>query len=839
MTTSIIGKTASDLPNMSGCVCLSGQEEAFVNGDGIQSPRERTQRMVQRFYENRIPHLDIQRAMIFTESCEHHEELPIVLRTAKAQAHVFKNIKVEIFDDELLVGTGGGAGRYAILFPELRAAWYTEGLKKTQELGCFTIQDDEIQQMLDKVVPFWKGKTYTERYEALMPDDLRTFTKGDGKGSPVYMQDYVGDNSTINYVANYKRVLYEGMQSIVDECEERIKAIRADLANNHFEQLIFLEAVKTTCSGMIIFANRYADKAEEMAKTETNPTRKAELEQIAVNCRQVPAKPAQNFWQAMQSLWFVQLGYSLEQQVSGNPALGRFDQYMYPFYKKDIEAGIIDDERVLELMDCLWTKLAAVVQFNTSNASNVWEGYAHFENVTIGGVDRTGRDVTNELSYLILRSKKEYPLQYPEVSMRMHSGTPDKFLHEAAELVKMGSGLPKFFNDEEIIPFLMNIGFKLQDAREYASGGCTEVRVPYLDTYLVQNCQFALTSPMDMALHDGYLTFAGRRGRIIEPKVKSEDIQTFDDVLNNFRECLDLYVRNFYTRQSILELMDGEMSAAPFMSAMHPACLAAAEDIHKPQAGKAFGAIYQDTGNCTFVGFGTVVESMCALKKLVFDDKVVSFKEYMQAVDANYEGYEPLRQMILNAPKYGNNDAYADEVAYQIDSILNETLHQYRTPYGEKFYKFVPVTAHNGLGSVIGATPNGRKAGVALSEGISPSQGYDSQGALATITSIAHARSRINNNDEARLLNIKLSPQTIAGETGTRNLMQLLRAWCDLKLWHIQFNVVNRETLEKAQQDPDHYRNLLVRVAGYSAFFTDLSNGMQNEIINRTEHETI
>jgi formate C-acetyltransferase len=275
------------------------------------------------------------------------------------------------------------------------------------------------------------------------------------------------------------------------------------------------------------------------------------------------------------------------------------------------------------------------------------------------------------------------------------------------------------------------------------------------------------------------------------------------------------------------------------MSAMHPACLAAAEDIHKPEAGKKFGAIYQDTGNCTFVGFGTTIESLIALKKLVFEDQVITFQEYMQAVDQNYEGYESLRQLILNAPKYGNNDPYADAVAYQLDSILNETLHQYRTPFGERFFKFVPVTAHNGLGLAIGATPNGRLAHVALSEGVSPSQGYDSEGALATITSIAKARSRINNNDEARLLNIKLSPQTIAGETGTRNLMQLIRSWCDLKLWHIQFNVVNRETLEKAQANPDHYRNLLVRVAGYSAFFTDLSEGMQTEIINRTEHEAI
>jgi formate C-acetyltransferase len=476
------------------------------------------------------------------------------------------------------------------------------------------------------------------------------------------------------------------------------------------------------------------------------------------------------------------------------------------------------------------------LQFNTTNAKNIWEGYAHFEDVTIGGVDRYGHDATNELTYLLIRSKKEFPLHYPELALRVHSGTPNRLLHEAAELIKDGTGFPKLFNDEEIIPFLMNTGISLQDAREYANGGCTEVRVPKLDTYLPQTCNVSMIPALEMALNDGYTVIAGKRGKVEEPKIKFADIKSFDDILTNYKQYVDLYIRNMYARMSIVELMDGEAAAAPFMSALHPCCLKAAEDIHKPLAGKSCGANYQDTGNIGLVGFGTVVESLIAIKKIVFEDKAVTLEKYMNAVNRNFENSEPLRQMILNAPKYGNNDPYADEIARQVDKILDEIAHKYRTPYGERYIKFVPVTVHQSLGMQTQATPNGRKAFEALSEGISPTQGYDSEGALATLTSISNARSRLYTNNAARLLNIKLSPQTVDGEEGTQNLIRLIRAWCDLKLWHLQFNIVNRETLLEAQKNPEAYRNLLVRVAGYSAFFTDLSEGMQNEIINRTEH---
>jgi formate C-acetyltransferase len=832
MSNSIIGKMTE-----TECTqALSGQEIKLKNQTAMKCVRPRSQRMLDRFNANRIPRIDIQRAVLFTEGVKANEACGLMLRNARGQANVFEKLPVEIYDNELIVGTAGGEGRHAILFPELRAEWFSEGLKKTQQSGTFTISDEEIEEIKQKVVPFWQGKSYAQRYEATVPNDIKAFTMGRDDSTPVFMQDYVGANATINYVINCERVLTEGIGSIIKECEERIAKIRSDLTDNNFRELEFLQSAITVCRGIVTFANRYADKAEEMAFSEKNEQRKAELECIAENCRQVPENPPKDFWQALQSVWFVQIGYCLEQQVSGNPALGRMDQYLYPFYKKDIAENAITDEDALELLDCLWFKLANYLQFNTTNAKNIWEGYAHFEDVTIGGVDRYGHDATNELTYLLIRSKKEFPLHYPELALRVHSGTPNRLLHEAAELIKDGTGFPKLFNDEEIIPFLMNTGISLQDAREYANGGCTEVRVPKLDTYLPQTCNVSMIPALEMALNDGYTVIAGKRGKVEEPKIKFADIKSFDDILTNYKQYVDLYIRNMYARMSIVELMDGEAAAAPFMSALHPCCLKAAEDIHKPLAGKSCGANYQDTGNIGLVGFGTVVESLIAIKKIVFEDKAVTLEKYMNAVNRNFENSEPLRQMILNAPKYGNNDPYADEIARQVDKILDEIAHKYRTPYGERYIKFVPVTVHQSLGMQTQATPNGRKAFEALSEGISPTQGYDSEGALATLTSISNARSRLYTNNAARLLNIKLSPQTVDGEEGTQNLIRLIRAWCDLKLWHLQFNIVNRETLLEAQKNPEAYRNLLVRVAGYSAFFTDLSEGMQNEIINRTEH---
>jgi len=817
------------------CCCqeiLTEQEKRIEKGVGQQSPRPRINGFLASF-RDQVPRIDIQRAVLFTESMSQTENYPMNVRRAKALKHIFNNIDVVIQENELIVGTCGGFGRHAILFPELRGPWFEKALRNVQKGNAFRISDADIQTVVEKVIPYWKGKSAHERYLAMLPTDTKELIYGnDDWGSAGLLQDNANINATLNWAGNYKKVLDRGLLDIKAEMEERLNQVK----NNDYSKKAFLEAAIIVCDGLMDYAKRYADKTREQAREERDPQRKKELEIIAQNCEWVPAHPARNFWEALQSQWFVQTAYKLEQPTVGVISLGRFDQYMYPTFIKDYNSGAIDDEKALELMECLWLKIASYVPYNVTATENYFEGYCHFEQTVLGGQTKDGKDATNELTYLVLRSKKEFPLHYPDLSVRLHSGTPDALIHAIVELIKEGTGFPKLLNDEEIIPHAINNGATIQEARDYAPCACTEVRLLDLDTYMAVGGNLNTPAALEMALNDGVVTIDGQKRKIMTPSIKAADIMTYEDVIKNFTEAWDYLIQHFYKRQAALEISNAACLAAPFMSMLHDACVNSLTDIHQPIHSHG---ISKDSGTLSAIGFGTLVESLAAIKKLVFEDKKFHLNELRNAVDANFEGYEVLRQMVLNVPQYGNNDDYADEIARQADEILCEVMQRHRTPNGPQNFKFVPVTTHVAMGRRMGATPNGRMAGEALSEGISPTQGRDSEGPLATLLSISKARSRVYNNNFSRLTNIKISPQVLAGEKGTRDLMSFIRTFVDLKLWHVQFAVINRATLEKAQKDPEKYRNLIVRVAGYSAYFTELSPGLQNEIINRTEHHMV
>lgn len=815
------------------CCVLSPQEERIML-DKVANPRKRTNDLLKGFRDE-TPRIDVQRAVLFTESMKETEMYPLNLRWAKAFKHICENIGVLIQDYELIVGTCGGAGRYSLLYPELRAGWYEKGLPDTQKKDAYDISDEAIAEVMEKVVPYWKGRTSHEMYLAIMNPETRDIIYGDDDyGSTGMMQDNANVSNCLNWPGNYDYVMEHGLNEIKEEALKKIESIKADLSDNHYDKLSYLQAEVEVCEGMEILAKRYAAEARRMAAEETDPVRKQELEQIAENCDWVPMNAPRTFWEGVQLQWFIQMGYKLEQQISGGIGSGRIDQYLYPLYKKGIESGELTDEKALELLDCLWLKIADTVIFNATNAGNFWEGHAHFEDVLVGGQDAHGHDATNELTYLIIRSKRELPITYPDLAVRLHSGSPEKLLRACAELVKDGTGFPKFFNDEEIIPVMLANGCTLEEARNYSPAGCTEIRVPERDCYLPLGGHCNLAAALEMAMSDGWVHFGGKHyEKKTDMPIKPEDIKSYEDLMTNMKVAINYYVDHFTKRQIAMELTDPERLAAPFMSMLHPVAHKAMMDIHQRNIP---GGVYHDTGNATFNGFGTVAESLAAIKKVVFDDKRCDFMTLKAALAADYKGYEPLQQMLLNAPKYGNNEPYADEVARELDALILNTVHENKTTYGEQYVKFVPITSHVGMGHKTIATPNGRNAGVALSEGISPTQGADIEGPIATLTSIHNAMSR-EHASASRLLNLKLTPQAVVGEKGTENLVRLLRTWVDLKLWHIQIAVVNKETLEKAQADPDSYRNLIVRVAGYSAYFTDLSPGLQTEIINRTEHE--
>ncbi|MEL7564561.1 MAG: pyruvate formate lyase family protein [Dehalobacterium sp.] len=823
---------------------LTPQEERIINGgdkeelttDEGKKKRTRVNKLLEKFTHNRIPRVDIERALLFTEAYRENEYLPMVLRWAKALENIMTNITVSIGDEELIVGTCGGIGRHSILYPELRGTWFEHGLKSLQELGSYIVSDEDIKIVKEKIVPYWRGKTAHETYIGLLPEETRYLIYGDDNyGSSGLMQDNSNINAILNWAVDYKKVLEKGFLGIKKEAEERLNALSVADAENHISKAPFLKAVIIVCDAMVTFAKRYADLAREMAKCEKDSNRKKELEEIAEICEWVPANPARTFHEAVQSQWFTQLGCRFELPTTGVISNGRIDQYLYPCFKKDMDEGLINEDIALEYLECFWLKIADFVPLNPTNAKSFWEGYAHFEQTLLGGQTRNGKDATNELSYLILKSKKEFPLHYPDLSVRIHAQTPEPFLREICHLIREGTGFPKLLNDEEIIPHLLAEGATLEDARDYTGCACTEIRMVNTSTYMAVGGNINLPAALEMALNDGWLTLKGKKQRLGVATGDASKFATYDDLFNAFQQQVEYLMKHFYIRQTVLEMTNSMKLAAPIMSGLHDICMNELTDIHQPLK----GGVSADTGNINLNGFGTAVESLAAIKKLVFDDKKITLNQLNEATSTNFAGKEALRQMLLNAPKYGNNDPYADEVARQADEMFLIAAKKFKTTNGHQNIKFVPVTSHVGMGTSLGATPNGRKAGDSLSEGISPSQGADMKGPIITLLSIDNAKSRKYSNSLARLLNIKLSPQIVAGEKGLKDLMSLIRTFSDLKLWHIQFNILNRWILLDAQNNPEKYRNLIVRVAGYSAYFVDLSPTLQNEIINRTEHQLI
>lgn len=822
---------------------MTDLEQRIQDGRQLSAPRERINKIMEERFYGRKPRVDIQRAVLFTQSMMQTESYPQVMRTAMAIQYMMEHIDVDIQPHELIVGTAGGPGRYCVLYPETRGGQFPRDLPKilkAEGKAGYAMTQEQVDTILNDVVPYWKGKTAHELYLNMLPKETRKVIYGEEEyATQGLIFDEANNAHTLSWTGSYEKVINEGLESIIRELEEKKAAIEGNLLHNQMDKIYYLDAAILSCKAMITFAHRYADKAEEMAAVEQDPVRKDELETIADICRHVPEHPARNFYEAVQSQWFLQVGYRLENFNGGGVGLGRLDQYLYPIYKAGLEDGSLTEERAMEILECMFIKVGEVVPYQGKSTAGGHEGYTHFEALSLGGLTPDGRDATNDLTYLILRSKKEFPFQYPDVSLRVHANTPDKLLRAAAEVVKIGYGCPKFFNDEEFITHYIATGVPLHIARDYAACGCCGGRLPDYETYLVAVCNLNITAVLEMAMSDGWVHFGdGKYEKFVDTPIPADQIQNMDDLMVNLEAAFTFFVRHIMLRTGTLEQSNAIKLACPFTSALSEAGRINMKDLHQP-CDKDYG-LYIDNGAVNVIGIGTLVESLCAIDQFVFQNKDFTLAQIREAVNANFEGYEPMRQKLLSAPKYANGDPYALELAHRFDAMMQNVIIRYRTMHGgAKHLKFVPVATHVALGGKTIATPNGRKAGVALSEGISPTQGTDENGPITTLNAVAAINSHAHDLTMQRLLNIKLSPSFLEGESGIRNFIQIIRTFVDLKLWHIQFNVVNRETLLAAQKEPEKYRNLVVRVAGYCAYFTDLSEKLQTEIINRTEHTSM
>ena len=822
---------------MSQCptCCLSPQEERLTTKNVNRKGRERVYKILER-NQFAVPTVDIERARYFTESMRRTEGELLTLRWAKALKNVAEKITVYITPDQLLAGRVGQLGRYGILYPEIDGDFYIEVMKDlpNREKSPFKISPRDMKILMEEIAPYWEGKTYHEHLNAVLPTEIRGVTYDDARGlkSKFVVSETSSYRSALQWVPDYEKVLKRGFLDIQNEAKEKLAALDLTNSVDIWEKKPFLEAMIIVCDAIMIWAKRHAQLARDTAAGESDPKRREELLRMAEICDHVPALPARNFREAMQCQWFVQMFSRIEQKASAIISNGRMDQYLYPYYAKDLAEGTLTRDEAQELLECMWVDMAQFIDLYINPTGNEFqEGYAHWEAVTIGGQTPDGEDATNDLTYLFLESKRDFPLNYPDLAARIHSRSPERFLYEVALTIKDGSGFPKLINDEEVVPLNAIKGCPIDEALDYAVSGCTETRMPNRDTYTSGCVYINFASALEMLLHNGRMLHYGDE-RIGLETGDPCSFKTWDEFYAAYKAQHNNLLHKAFQQQHVVDRLRPRHFAAPLSSVLHTLCMKNLQDLHSE---KIEGGV--DYSYFEFLGYGTVVDSLAAIKKLVFEDKKLTMQEVIDACKADFKGYEPVREMLRNAPCYGNNDPYADSIAKDIDRFTQIEAKKSTEERGVHVdVRYVPITSHVPFGKVVSATPNGRKAWTALSDGSSASHGADKNGPTAVLLSNYHSKNYGMINRASRLLNIKLSPKCVAGDEGTEKIINLIRTWCDLKLWHLQFNIVNKQTLVAAQQNPDNYRSLLVRIAGYSAYFCDLSRDLQNDIIDRTEH---
>lgn len=766
------------------------------------------------------PSIDLENAGILTESFMKTEGEPMVMRKAKGFRERCQRKTVFIWDDELIVGCAGSKIRAGILCPDVCWPVLDNELDtiSTRPQDPFLITEEDKRLFKDFIKPYWKGRSFQEAWQARMSEDVRQLMD-----AAVINADLRAIRGPGELTAGYQWLITNGISGIRKRIEEKLASLDATTPEG-YDKAIYLNALLIVCDGIVTLAKRYAQLAERMAGEEKDPRRKAELEKIAKICQWVPDNPPRTFEEALQAFYLYHICILMEQNApSYNP--GRMDQYLYPYYQKDIEEGILTREEAQELLECLWVKLSESCLFQDERTAKYAAGYMMFQNTCCGGITESGQDAVNELSYIMLQATMDVKLYQPSLSARYNKEkNPDSFLRKVADLVALGTGFPSIFNDEVGIKIMMNKGVPLEEAYNWNPCGCVETNLSGKLRNWTDFAHLNLGSAVEFALTNGVqrLTKSNLAPETGDPK----KFETFEEFKAAVKTQLAYLVRKAVEANHVLEAIAGELRPVPVVSLSFEECIENAKDYE-------WGGAKYNMGNAiSWVGVADIVNSLGTVKKLIYEDRALSWNELLEALDNNFEGYEKIRQMCLSAPKYGNDIPEVDEIATEIIRFAAEEIGRYRGKHGRMISGILPVTAHIPGGLVIGALPSGRKACMPLTDGVSPMQGTDVNGPTAILKSV----SKINHAlfGSGTLLNMKLDPSLLGNERGKRTLMNLLKGMCDLGVYHIQLNVVSPETLREAQKYPERHRNLLVRVAGYTAYFVELEKTVQDEIISRT-----
>ena len=770
--------------------------------------------------ENTPPRLYLERADLETDVYLKYEgTVSVPELRALTLKNVMENKTLCINDGELIVGEKGDGPQSAPTFPELCCHTMEDmQVMNDRELISFKVSQADLKLQKEKIIPYWQNRSIRHKIlESVTPKWKECYESG-------IFTEFMEQRGPGHTVGS-ENIFLKGFLERKADIQQAIGALDFIHDKEALQKKEQLSAMAICCDAIMILGRRYADYARELAAKESDETRRAELLQIAANCDVVPANRPQTYWQAIQMYWFVHLCVTTELNPWDSYSPGRLDQHLNPFYQKDTSEGILDDEKAKELLECLWIK------FNNQPAPpkvgiTLKESgtYTDFANINTGGITPNGEDGVNPVSYLILDCMDEMRLLQPSSNVQISRKTPQKFLKRACEISRQGWGQPAFYNTEEIIQELLNAGKTIEDARKGGTSGCVETGAFGNEAYILTG-YFNLPKILELTLNNGYDPVAKKQ---LGLKLGyAADFHSFEELLKAYKKQIHYFVDIKVEGSNIIESIYAKYMPVPFLSIITNDCIQKGKDYN------AGGARY-NTSYLQGVGIGTITDSLSAIKSHVYDKKDLDMPRLMEALHANFEGYEDVRHLLLNeSPKYGNDDDYADHIMREIFQYYRACITGRPNMRGGQYrVNMLPTTCHVYFGEVMEASPDGRLAHKPVSEGISPVQGSDTNGPTAVIRSAAKMD---HISTGGTLLNQKLIPSSVAGEKGLSHMADLIRAYFNLDGHHIQFNVIDRKVLLEAQKHPEEYKDLIVRVAGYSDHFRNLSLALQDEIINRTE----
>lgn len=766
------------------------------------------------------PHLSIERAILVTEAYEKYlgkVETPI-LRALTFQ-HIMENKTLCINYGELIVGEKGEQPQYAPSFPEL-CCHTSDDLEvmNQREKIFFKVNEEAKRVQREKIIPFWEHRSMRKMIlEQMSPEWLDCYESG-------IFTEFMEQRGPGHTVADGK-MYGKGFMDFKADIEQHVEVLNFLEDSEAYEKKSQLEAMKICCDAIMTYGKRYAQYAREMAEIETDEARKLDLLEIEANCQVVPAHKPETFAQAIQMYWFVHIGVTTEINPWDALSPGRLDQHLYPFYKKGLEDGSLTREKAKELLQCLWVKFnnqpaPPKVGITLKESST----YTDFANLNTGGVKDDGSDGVNEVSYLILETMDEMKLLQPSSNVQISKKSPHKFIKKACEISRKGWGQPAFYNTEAIVEELLRAGKTIVDARQGGSSGCVETGAFGKEAYILTG-YFNLPKVLELTLHNGFDKIANKQLGL--KTGYGEDFKTYEELFAAFNKQLHYLMDVKIQGNHIIEILYAKHMPVPFLSIITSGCIASGKDYN------GGGALY-NTNYIQGVGIGTLTDCLSSIKYNVYDQKRFTMQELLQALDDDFVGHDYINNIVANrTPKYGNDDDYADDIMVEAFNVFhNEVAGRKNRKGGVYGIDMLPTTCHVYFGSVMGASPNGRKAYKPLSEGISPEKGADRKGPTAVIKS-ASKMDHIKTG--GTLLNQKFTPSVVTGDQGLENMVSLVRTYFNLDGHHIQFNVIDSKTLLDAQQRPEEYKDLIVRVAGYSDHFHNLSKELQDEIIERTE----